>query len=460
MSTSNSEKRLSRPRLSPVSSTNSSSSSSQTRPHRRRRHICPEPGSLYDIIKAHAQIPLFSLPICWTDLHAKLLGARFVALDPVLTPVPSTSGSSIPRYHPQASPTAAMLARELTTLISTDGASPVSKIQAIKSILSTMFPTTLSRPAAAAELDLHFGGKTFPRCVRFAALWKKVDGTSTSFDSVDTRPASSFKRRSSSQATSSSGSSCDSTLQPLPDKPVLAYCNRRSLNWVRGNLFRIVAGPDECNKSNTPVSRLQLLRSKLLTPEDEDHDAHYIALLLAMAQAHFHRPARSIPLSQRRTRLGSPVDGGPQPELDDARVQLITHNDENAEFIVYTAVVSAAFLRRFAEPARAPLDPTGMTVEYTKVPIWPILGLKERLAKALGRELGGEVSAEMETWETPEERALRERRLASLKRRRAQREALSEVFNRSFEVELEEDSEALSPAKRRCTKSAPSLEVC
>jgi len=53
-------------------------------------------------------------------------------------------------------------------------------------------------------------------------------------------------------------------------------------------------------------------------------------------------------------------------------VQLLTHADDTAEFIVYTALVSEVFLRRFAEPAKAPPDASGLDIEYTKVPIWPL----------------------------------------------------------------------------------------
>ena len=78
-------------------------------------------------------------------------------------------------------------------------------------------------------------------------------------------------------------------------------------------------------------------------------------------------------------------------EFEDVKVQLLTHSDDTSEFIVYTAIVSAHFLRRFAEPTKVSgtEQERGIRIEYQKVPIWPVLGLKERLGKALGRDIAG-----------------------------------------------------------------------
>jgi len=47
---------------------------------------------------------------------------------------------------------------------------------------------------------------------------------------------------------------------------------------------------------------------------------------------------------------------------------------------------------RFMLPHRGPRSEdskTGMEISYTRVSIWPMLGLSERLAKALGPEFAG-----------------------------------------------------------------------
>ncbi len=79
-----------------------------------------------------------------------------------------------------------------------------------------------------------------------------------------------------------SGWSCNGS-EPTTSQPILAYVNRAQLSLIRQNLFRIVPGPMHGDRANTPVSRLQQLRSKLLVPEDVDHDAHFVGIMLAMA---------------------------------------------------------------------------------------------------------------------------------------------------------------------------------
>ncbi|GJC91094.1 hypothetical protein ColLi_13932 [Colletotrichum liriopes] len=55
---------------------------------RRRRVFRPDEGSLYDLLYEHAGLSLFVRPICWTDLHLRLLDAKFIELPPCDTPVP------------------------------------------------------------------------------------------------------------------------------------------------------------------------------------------------------------------------------------------------------------------------------------------------------------------------------------------------------------------------------------
>jgi hypothetical protein len=70
---------------------------------------------------------------------------------------------------------------------------------------------------------------------------------------------------------------------------------------------------------------------------------------------------------------------------------------------------------------------SGIKIEYIEVPIWPILGLRERLGNALGQEILGAFNPdEIDTWEKdPEWPGAQNRR--------------REVFvNSSFEDEPEE----------------------
>ncbi|KAJ4178364.1 hypothetical protein NW767_014877, partial [Fusarium falciforme] len=63
----------------------------------------------------------------------------------------------------------------------------------------------------------------------------------------------------------------------------------------------------------------------------------------------------------------------------------------------------------FHDPFKAPPDEeddkdddaavSGFKIKYTRVPIWPILGLRERLGKAFGQDVVGSFNPdEMKTW--------------------------------------------------------------
>jgi hypothetical protein len=220
-------------------------------------------------------------------------------------------------------------------------------------------------------------------------------------------------------------------------------------------------------------------------PLNENHDAHYLAIMLAMAQSYFYSGACSRSSSQSSPRFGGgKTIENPPSSFSNVTVRLITHADDTAEFVVYEAEITSTFLERFAHPTKAPtedVDP-GLEITFQRVPVWPILGLKERLARALGYEIAGDLalqefdgeSNDIETWLDPEEKRYRQRvkrRIASIgvKRRRAaeEREALSERVNSSFEddatscASTSDDLPVLSPdAKRRCTRAANPLEVC
>jgi hypothetical protein len=80
--------------------------------------------------------------------------------------------------------------------------------------------------------------------------------------------------------------------------------------------------------------------------------------------------------------------------LWEAWVLILTHGIDTSEFIVYTRNITKEFLEKFTIPFKAPLDNddaaiSGLKVEYTRVPIWPILALRERLTEALGQDVVG-----------------------------------------------------------------------
>ncbi|ORY55121.1 uncharacterized protein BCR38DRAFT_452908 [Pseudomassariella vexata] len=404
-----------------MATTTMTSTTEKKRPRRpRRNHIVPESGSLYDVMHEHQGLSLFVLPICWTDLHTRLLGCRFVQLPPQNTPTPSSSNS--PRRSPaRTSPTVVEIGRYLDTLMTTETSRNIMmKNRALRNIMMTLFPDHLSKPKAGlAELDLRFGGRLYQKAVRCQVLWKHPDAC-LSFDSATTWTSS----RSTNQLLASMNVTVAAN-----DAPILAYVSRSNLDCIRNNCFRIAPGP--MKSYNGPVHQLQKLRSKHLIPSNPDEDQYFIAAMIAMAQ-------KTVYADGLRSNIISPRD---------VKVRLFTVSEEENTFLVYTATVPAAFLMMFHEPHKAPQENAKFDIEFTSVPVWPVLGLKERLGKALGEEVvGGFDELNIETYDEEEEEELTSipQVTTSPKRRR---EALSEVLNASFS----EDSNCDDPlGKRRC----------
>lgn len=436
----------------------------------------------------HSGESLFIIPICWSDAHATLLGANFIDRDPVRKPVPDfTSVSS--RYPPRPSKIATELSEDLTTILGSKS-SPFNS-QSIKQVMRTLFPATLSKPKSDVDLELRFGQMVLRRAVRVAVLWKHPDGADCSFDSAATKLTSSYGRIPGGGCVPCDSQYSDwsaSSSQPPPNRPLLAFVNRTHLASVRRNLYRVMPGPLDGDQQNTPVTNLQVLRSKRLVPKKSDHDSYLVAVMLAIAQLQCYPPRskQSSRFSSQRSSQNSAsrTETMPtNPGFRDVPVRILCHDSDTAEFVVYNAVVTADFLRRFCEPTKAPAADApfngGMKVDVTRVPIWPVLGLKERLARALGPEVTGEelskiIDGDIETWESEQERKVR---LSSLKRRR---EALPGGFNTSFDstdslpggeaspsglgagLGITVASPPLSPRtpKRRRTQARSELEVC
>ncbi|KAI1488722.1 hypothetical protein F5X96DRAFT_680253 [Biscogniauxia mediterranea] len=385
----------------------------------RRRHIVPEIGSLYDILHDHAGLSLYVLPICWTDLHMRLLGCRFVQLPPQKTPTPCTTTS--PRRSPKAPPTVVTLGSNLDILMSTDGSKPImTKNRAMKQILSVLFPNHLSRPKAGADLPIHFGRRYYGKAIRCQAIWTQPDPSAMSFNSATTWTSS----RTANQLMASM------SVNAPNNAPILVYVSRSHLNHVRRNCFRVLSGP---NRSyNGPVHRLQMLRSKSLMPKNLDEDSYFVAVMIAMAQQYVHGD------------INHPAVFTPQ----DVKVRVLTVSEDDSAFIVYSGTVSAGLLTMFHQPHKAPVGDVGINIEHVQVPIWPVLGLKERLGQALGSDLVGDFDGvPMDTYED-ELRPTPESTPPSPKRRR---EVLTEVFNASFSEDRDSDCPGDTIlGKRRC----------
>lgn len=384
---------------------------------------------------------LFVPPICWTDKHAHLLDAHFVQRDAIRQPVPDFNCMSS-KYPSRPTKLATMISNELTTILSPKVVPFCS--ESVKTIMRTFFPATLSKAKSDQELPLRCGSRVVNRAVRLGVLWKHPDSSGTSFDSAATKLASFTGRVPKGGCRSSESQTSDRVFigSQSTKPPLLAFVNRTYLDAVRQNLYRVWPGPLDGDRRNAPVSNLQKLRSKRLVPATRDHDAYLIAVMLAIAQSQCY-PLCSAKLSSRFSSQGSSQQSMDdpferQPKFRDMPVRILSQDIHTAEFVVYSTTLPADFLRRFDDLSWAPhineLQNSGLKVEVTRVPIWPLLGLKERLGKALGEEISGRpcsdiLDTEIETWETEEERDLR---ISGSKRKR---EVLPNSFNKSFDFD-------------------------
>ncbi|KAH7228565.1 uncharacterized protein BKA55DRAFT_667890 [Fusarium redolens] len=415
------------------------------RKRRPQRIYQPAKNSLYDIFQQNASTPLFVPPICWTDLHAQLLGAKWEELPSCDTPQPSAAPGTPPtRGHLSPSNTIINLSNALTQILLPDPLSPILSSDAVKSVLNTLWPTPFNKPQHLPELHLYFGGRVYRDAVRVQLMWnypsEEAKSSSSSFKSVSTRPAESFNISSQSSPNYSPA-----------NLPMICYIGKTQLASVRNNLFRVASGPGRT--WNEPVFRLQQLRARILAPSNSDHDAHFVGVFLGMAQKHFY-PAP--PVSGRRDSRISPGQGiPPSPNFHDIKLKIITHDIDTSEFIVYTGHITKEFLEKFHDPFKAPADDddaivSGLKIEYTRVPIWPILGLRERLGKALGQEIVGSFDPdEIETWEKdPEKPGCKKRKLNTLS------EGVNSDVGGDTEEDTEEESE-IGTKKRFLHQDAP-----
>ncbi|KAM0330833.1 hypothetical protein ACHAQA_003788 [Verticillium albo-atrum] len=351
-----------------------------------RRIYRPAANSLYDLMWDEAGATLFMKPIFWTDLHSRLLDIRFVEL-------PSCQNLPMQDYY-EASPRAESLCRQLTQLQHPELNGPYETDHICEAI-QTLYPSsrlTSAPPRGMIDLNMYFSGLLYPSACRVQLMWEcpppVQDALCESFQTISTRPAESLP-----------GSVTASTILPSRSassrEPALAYISKKFIHDSRSNMYRAFRGPR--NKGNSPVESLCKLRSKRLMPANTDEDPAFAGILLAMAQKRFYHNAPSAIGRMRNARRHAPAPH-PPPNFHDVTVHLMTNDDAGNELIVYKAVVTAAFLQRFHAPTKTPvrdllgeaLSDIGMKIEYMKVPIWPVLGLKERLGTALGKDLVGD----------------------------------------------------------------------
>ncbi|KAF5973469.1 hypothetical protein FBULB1_8294 [Fusarium bulbicola] len=403
----------------------------------RKRHpqriYRPAKNSLYDIFQQHAGTSLFVQPICWTDLHAQLLDAKWEELLPCDTPQPPGAPGTAPSQgHLSPSNTIIRLGNALTQILLPD---PLHPSNAVKSVLKTLWPTPFNKPQYLPELHLYFGGRVYHRAVYAQLMWNYP-----------------------SEKAKSSDSSFNISKQSSPEYspanlPMICYIGKTQLASVRNNLFRVASW-------NEPVLRLQQLQARILVPSKSDHDAHFVGVFLGMAQKHFYPPPSAGGNYGSRISPGQGIP--PSPNFHDIKLKVLTHDTDTSEFIVYTSHITKEFLEKFHDPFKAPARDgatmvSGLKIEYTRVPIWPILGLRERLGKALGQEIVGAFNPdEVERWEEDPEKPDSKKR----PRENVPEDNYSDVCGDTevdTEVDTEEDTEEDTGEKPAFVSKKPRL---
>lgn len=296
------------------------------------------------------------------------------------------------------------MARSIDIVMSPDRYHSTKNL-AMGNLMRQLYPDKLSGPIEAQQLHMEFGNRRYLNAVGYQLVWDRKFPNFFPFSS--TGP----------QIVNQQGGW-------YPRSPILAYMSLSNLDNLRRIRFGTPLGPR--GTLNIPVHRYNGLRVRQLLAKNPSEDAYFVGLIIAMAQL------RS---------KGSKIFG------QGIRVNVISIVEGDRSFIVYSALVPAAFLAKFHDPFSVPAGNSELVVEYTEVPAWPLQGLKERLSNALGAEFQDNFFAAPRN--TGVSRIGLVPKPDSQKRKR---EVLSDVLNASFSETREPD------VRRRMSGKAPRLE--
>jgi hypothetical protein len=338
------------------------------RKRRARQAFQPVAGSFCSILHEHAGESLFIKPLMWTNAHLSAFGIKFVQLPPCQKPRPVSSEAW---KQPTMSTRLLRMTGCLDLVLS-----PRRPIGAEQSVFSSprmnglggmfdiMYPGRTIRPAGGKNhmFSLFVWGAPYPHVCHLEGFWRDESS----------RIAMAFL-----------------------DKPLLESTRKFRMFSV----YKPRAGPE-----NTAVKSLVTKRVKLVLPKDPDQDPFLAAVFIAMAQDRFY-PATPESKGMTGKITKRQFRERPMPEFVDTKLRIMATNDDQT-FSVYTTTVTAKVLTALhhptAEELRSGPNDHIMAIEHTKVDIHPLLGLKERLARALGTDLVGEVDLDgMELFEDP-----------------------------------------------------------
>lgn len=338
------------------------------RRRRARQVFQPEAGSLCSILHEYAGESLFVRPIMWTNAHLSAFGVKFVQLPPCQRPRPVSSEGW---RQPAPSSKLFRLTGNINMVLSMNKAAigrepplnSANRLCGLNELFAIMYPDRkiICAPGKNHLLPLFVWGAPYPQVCNIEILWHDEAKKST-----------------------------------------MGFLDKASLQFVRKS--RMFSVSSRNGVENTAVKELVRKRINLILPADRDADPYLAGAFVAMAQSRFY-PAS---LETKRMALGvakRTFRDLRMPKFTDTQLRILT-TDDGQTFSVYTATVTAKLLTALHCPIdkelRSGPDDFGMTIEHTKVDIFPLLGLKERLGKALGQDLVGDVNFEgMETYEEP-----------------------------------------------------------
>ncbi|KAK2035814.1 hypothetical protein LZ31DRAFT_601825 [Colletotrichum somersetense] len=343
---------------------------------RKRGVECPDQGSLRDTIVNNPGLRLFVKPKCWTDFHLDYLGVRFNDVTPCDTPVPPTASSQDTSlsYYRVPNESAEVLSNALTNMLK--GRTEEHRTRWIQIAMSQLYPGRLSY-SKNTGLHHYFGHRAYLNTCQAQVVWEAMPSRSrciSSCKSASTWSAGTFGVPTGPKAGRAIASS----------QPVLAYVDTKTVDAARRNTYRV-------KRDNTLVQK----------PNKQCSKAFLAGIILALAQRPFYDEPMQHAAKSSESIAMSPLI---KEEFDDVAVHILTVEEDLCPpfFIVYRGVVTKALLRKFYHPTKNPqsnVEIDGMRIEYTRVPVWPILGLRERLGKALGTDITGNlIKDSIKTW--------------------------------------------------------------
>lgn len=345
----------------------------------------PEPGSLYADLQRTPRERTLCEPFYWTQRHADMLGYTFHKKRNTDKPSPKPiSMEHIQDAHPNtcAPGDAKRLFLNLKAMLRPTRKGPYNRAQSRKAfgmVLADLWPHVFSSPMHD-NVDVIMDGMVFPRVVQNQIMFP-LTGPGNK------QP----KKLSSGEKNTDKPSGCTIRRSPWAHvwRPKHAVCATSQ------DEFRML-------RRMVPSRFAKLAWTQTAKAEDAVRDPLIVCVFLGMAQRHFYA-SPIIQYSNRRSLCPyRPFDHSSiNPPFGDVKLRIVSYEtakpgsyETGAAFItVYTATVKRGFLERFHDPFAACLTnegrQEGLHIEYTHVSVWPVLGLRERMGRALGEDLVG-----------------------------------------------------------------------